>query len=142
MIRDFKIQDIDRIMELWLDTNRLAHDFINDEYWQKSYEPVKAMMPKATIYVYEEDKVIKGFVGLMDNYIAGIFIAQSYQSKGIGKQLLDYVKNKKTMLSLSVYKKNKQAIQFYLRENFKIIDERIEETTGEIEFNMNWIKGE
>ncbi|MEG0394498.1 N-acetyltransferase [Anaerorhabdus sp.] len=142
MIRDFKIQDIDRIMELWLDTNRLAHDFINDEYWQKSYESVKAMMPKATIYVYEEDKVIKGFVGLMDNYIAGIFIAQSYQSKGIGKQLLDYVKNKKTMLSLSVYKKNKQAIQFYLRENFKIIDERIEETTGEIEFNMNWIKGE
>lgn len=142
MIRDFKIQDIDRIMELWLDTNRLAHDFINDEYWQKSYEPVKAMMPKATIYVYEEDKVIKGFVGLMDNYIAGIFIAQSYQSKGIGKQLLDYVKNKKTMLSLCVYKKNKQAIQFYLRENFKIIDERIEETTGEIEFNMSWIKGE
>ncbi|MEG0076251.1 N-acetyltransferase [Anaerorhabdus sp.] len=142
MIRDFKIQDIDRIMELWLDTNRLAHDFINDEYWQKSYEPVKAMMPKATIYVYEEDKVIKGFVGLMDNYIAGIFIVQSYQSKGIGKQLLDYVKNKKTMLSLCVYKKNKQAIQFYLRENFKIIEERIEETTGEIEFNMNWIKGE
>lgn len=140
MIRDFKKQDIDRIMELWLYTNISAHSFIGSEYWKSNYDIVKAMMPSATIYVCEENNVVEGFVGLMDDYIAGIFVSQQFQSKGIGKKLLDFAKDKKGALSLSVYKENDRAVNFYLREGFTVSNEQIDENTGKLELNMNWVK--
>ena len=42
------------------------------------------------------------------------------QSCGIGKLLLDYIKDKKVSLRLNVYQKNARAISFYQREGFII----------------------
>lgn len=138
MIRDFKTMDIDRVMQLWLDTNILAHNFIDSKYWRGNFETVKGMMPKATIYVYEQNGEIQAFIGLMESFVAGIFVSSNFQSKGLGKLLLDYSKGKRNELSLSVYKKNNRALSFYLREGFTISTEQIDENTGEIEFVMKW----
>lgn len=92
----------------------------------------------AEVYVYESDNEIKGFIGFVDNYIGGIFILVKCQSEGIGKKLLCYAKEKKTNLSLSVYIKNSRAINFYKRENFKVISENLDENTDEKEFFMIW----
>ena len=98
------------------------------------------MMPLAEVYVYEDDctKQIGGFVGMNDNYIEGIFVKKAVQSKGIGKQLLNYAKEGKSTLRLSVYQKNKKAIRFYLREEFAIQSENIDNNTDEKEFVMVW----
>lgn len=131
---------MDRIMELWLDANISAHGFIEREYWEKNYDTVKAMIPSAIIYAYEKNNIIEGFVGLMDDYIAGIFVAQQFQSKGVGKKLLDYAKNKKDSLLLNVYKENNRAVNFYLREHFIVCKEQIDENTGKIEWSMGWVR--
>lgn len=138
MIRYFRTTDIDRIMQLWLDTNILAHNFINIGYWQDNFGMVKEMMPKATIYVYEQNGKIQGFIGLMESFVAGIFVSSDFQSKGIGKSLLDYSKGKRNKLSLCVYKKNDRALRFYLREGFTIFKEQLDENTGEEEYVMKW----
>jgi putative acetyltransferase len=96
------------------------------------------MMPKATIYIYEENS-IKGFTGLSGIYIAGIFVESNSQSKGIGKALLDHIKERNKELFLHVYKKNKRAVRFYLREGFVIDNEQIDKNTNEIELVMRWI---
>jgi len=49
---------------------------------------VKGILPDAEIYVYELDDEIKAFVGIDNGYIAGIFVSDEMQSKGIGKQFL------------------------------------------------------
>ena len=49
------------------------------------------------------------------------------QSCGIGKLLLDYVKDKKVSLRLNVYQKNARAISFYQREAFIIQCEGLDE---------------
>lgn len=138
MIRNFETQDLDKIMELWLNTNVMAHSFIDDEYWVRNYDNVKSMLPNSTVYVYEENGVVHGFIGLMKNYVAGIFVSQQLQSNGIGKQLLDYVKSKINSLTLNVYKENSRAVDFYIREGFTVLKEQVDENTGEIEFVMNW----
>lgn len=140
MIRDFRVLDMDRVMKLWLDTNILSHDFIKKSYWQSNFNAVKEMIPNSTIFVYEQNGIVQGFMGLMDSYIAGIFVDNESQSKGIGKQLLHHAKDKYNKLSLQVYKKNDRAVHFYLREGFSIITEQIDENTGETEFVMNWTK--
>ena len=96
------------------------------------------MMSQYEVYVFEADKMIQGFVGLNDEYIEGIFVSDEMQSCGIGKLLLDYIKNKKVSLRLNVYQKNARAISFYQREGFIIQCEGLDEATGEKEYTMLW----
>ena len=118
MIRKLLNGDIDRVADIWLKTNLKAHYFISNQYWKSNYELVKEMMSQSEVYVFEADKMIQGFVGLNDEYIEGIFVSDEMQSCGIGKLLLDYVKDKKVSLRLNVYQKNARAISFYQREGF------------------------
>ena len=131
MIRKLLNGDIDRIADIWLKTNLKAHYFISNQYWKSNYELVKEMMSQYEVYVFEADKMIQGFVGLNDKYIEGIFVSDEMQSCGIGKLLLDYVKDKKVSLRLNVYQKNARAISFYQREGFIIQCEGLDEYTGE-----------
>jgi len=88
--------------------------------------------------VYEEDKIIQGFVGVRNEYIEGIFVFDEMQSHGIGKILFDYIKDKKVRLQLNVYQKNVRAMSFYQREGLTIQCEMMDEFTGEKEYVMNW----
>lgn len=62
------------------------------------------------------------------------------RSKGIGKQLLNYVKKLKEEMCLSVYPKNYKAISFYKREHFVVKSESIDNDTNEKELLMVWNK--
>ena len=124
--------------DIWLKTNLKAHDFIPEQYWTSNYELVKEMMSQAEVYVYEDNKMIQGFVGLSNEYIEGIFVSNEMQSCGIGKLLLDYIKNKKIRLRLNVYQKNARALAFYQREGFDIQSEGVDDVTGEKEYTMLW----
>ena len=115
MIRHLNETDLTEILSVWLNTNLQAHSFIPAEYWKENYDIVKQMLPQAEVYVYEQNGHIAGFIGLMEQEIAGLFVQDTLQSKGIGKQLLDYVKKRKSCLTLHVYRKNQRAVQFYLR---------------------------
>ena len=138
MIRKLQKADINRAADIWLKTNLKAHFFIPEQYWISNYEFVKEMLPQAEVYVYEDDKMIQGFIGINDEYIEGIFVSDEMQSCGIGKMLLDYIKDKKDRLQLKVYQKNVRAMSFYQREGFTIQSEEMDEFTGEKEYVMNW----
>ena len=138
MIRKLQNVDINKVVDIWLKTNLEAHDFIPGQYWTSNYEAVKKMLPQAEVYVYEDNKIIQGFVGVQDKYIEGIFVSGKMQSHGIGKALLDYIKDKKGRLQLNVYQKNVRAMSFYQREGFTIQSEGLDEFTGEKEYVMEW----
>ena len=142
MIRKLEETNLDAVMQIWLDTNIKTHRFIPAEYWSGNYEMVRSLLPEAEVYVYEDDATgeIVGFIGLMDTFVAGLFVKDGMQSKGIGKQLLDYAKSEKEQLRLTVYQKNERAVRFYLREWFVAADEQVDENTNEIEYVMVWDK--
>ena len=141
MIRALQKADIERVVDIWLDTNLKAHYFIPRQYWKDNIDLVKEMLPQAEVYVYENDCLIEGFIGLNDEYMEGIFVRDEMQSQGIGKLLLNFVKEKKTKLYLNVYQKNTHAIRFYQREGFEIQREGLDEVTGEKDYVMVWQRG-
>ncbi|WPC39918.1 N-acetyltransferase [Clostridium sp. JS66] len=137
MIKSFNLSKLDSVMKIWLDTNIEAHDFIQKEYWINNYDLVKQMLPLADIYIFEENNVIKGFIGITEgNYIAGLFVKKEYQGEGIGYKLIDYCKCKYLFLKLDVFMKNKNAVNFYHKNGFKVLDEHFNEETNEIEYTM------
>lgn len=137
MIRDSKPEDIEAIMQLWLAVNVDTHHYVAKEYWHKNYDMVKAAISEG-VYVYEEQGEILGFLGCIDSYIAGIFVQKENRSKGIGKHLVDYTKDKFNYLSLDVYCNNAKAIEFYQREGFHITDTHLNHDTGLEEHRMEW----
>ena len=137
-IRKMKTEDIEDVMQLWLHTNLKAHAFIPPHYWYENFNEVKSALPEAEIYVADPNKKVIGFIGLIDNYIAGIFVSEHMQLHGIGKQLLSIAKKRHPVLQLHVYKKNLKAIGFYQKQDFKIIKSEIDTHTGEEELFMEW----
>lgn len=137
MIRKATKNDLNIIMDIWLSANVSAHNFISEEYWNNHFEEVRTAISSSEIYVFE-DSVIKGFVGLKGNYIAGIFIKEEFQSKGIGGKLISFLKTFKPELILNVYEQNKNAVEFYEKHGFQISQKNVEEETGHIEYQMIW----
>ena len=138
MIRELRKVDINKVAEIWLDTNIKTHYFISAQYWKSNFELVKELLLQATVYVYEDKQEIQGFIGLNDEYVEGIFVSGEMQSQGIGKILLNYAKDKRNKLYLNVYQKNARAISFYKREGFEIQHSGLDEATGEKDYVMTW----
>ncbi|MBS6475358.1 MAG: GNAT family N-acetyltransferase [Clostridiales bacterium] len=138
MIRRLQKTDINRVADIWLDTNLKAHYFISAQYWKSNFASVKEMLSQTEVYVYENGQKIQGFIGLSDEYIEGIFVHGEMQSQGVGKLLLDFIKDRKAKLCLNVYQKNTRAIHFYQREGFEIQSEGLDEATGEKDYIMVW----
>ena len=138
MIRELRKADINQVADIWLDTNIKAHYFIPAQYWKSNLELVKELLLQATVYVYEDNQKMQGFIGLNGEYIEGIFVSAEMQSHGIGRLLLDYIKNRKTKLFLNVYQQNTRAISFYKREGFEIKSYSLDKATGEKDYFMTW----
>ncbi|WCG34936.1 GNAT family N-acetyltransferase [Companilactobacillus farciminis] len=131
--------ELEKVSQIWLDSNLEAHDFIDKNFWLDNYPMVKEQFKTAEIYVDAESE-IKGFVGLQSDYIAGIFVEKSYRNQGIGKKLINFLKKNHQELSLDVYDKNIRAKQFYERNGFEVSIQSIERETGEKESRLVWKK--
>ena len=140
MIRRFENKDLDQVTSIWLQVNMESHSFIGADYWKDNHEMVKDMIPKAEVLVSEENGQIRGFIGLIDTYIAGIFVRAAEQSKGVGTGLLQTVMKSRDNLRLNVYKKNMRAVSFYQHYGFQIKNQEIDESTSEEEYMMEWYR--
>ena len=140
-IRVVKNEDIEFLADLWLRTSSIAHSFIPVKYWNENKILMKQKyLPSSEIYVAEEKDNIWGFVALFENHIASIFVDNEQQGKGTGRLLLEYVKQLRPNLTLNVYQKNQRAVEFYKKNDFKILSESIDKLTSEKEFIMKWNK--
>ena len=138
MIRTYKEQDLTAVMQLWLSANIDAHSFIPADYWKSQYETVKRLIPQADVYLFETEGIINGFIGIVDAYIAGIFVNKNERSAGIGTALLNVAKANQDKLQLSVFTKNEAAIRFYLNAGFQMEENHIDTATKEEEYLMIW----
>lgn len=82
MVRKFRPEDLDRVMEIWLDANLEAHSFLPERYWRDHLEEVRAALPAAQVFVYQDWEGLQGFVGLTGSYLAGLFVRRAARSRG------------------------------------------------------------
>lgn len=140
-IRPNKNTEVDKIVEIWYEGSLIAHDFIDKNYWQSQQMDMKEKyIPMSETYVVSKEKDIIGFVSMLDSYLAALFIDVNHQGEGHGKELLDFIKRQRKNIQLKVYKKNKKAVDFYLKNGFVIKEETLDEQTWEEEFLMEWEK--
>lgn len=138
MIRKYNENDMNSVLDIWLNASVKAHAFISPEFWESQVENMRNIyIPASETYVYEVESKVVGFYALYENSLAAIFVSPELQGKGIGKQLLSHAKTQRAELSLAVYKENQASYQFYLSQAFKVLSEQLDEHTGHPEYTMS-----
>lgn len=141
MIRNFQQQDEDSIIRIWLEASAIAHSFIPRSYWEDKVPDMRnKYLPQSQTLVYEDEHTneTSGFISLIGNYIAALFVSPDRQGQGIGQALMALAKQQHPELELNVYAKNTRALAFYRRQGFTIVREQTDEQTGQQEFAMKY----
>ncbi len=93
----------------------------------------------ASTWVWEQDGELKGFVSVLDSaFVGALFVAPGATRQGIGRALLDEVKQHYAWLSLEVYQKNESAVSFYHAQGFRIEDCAWQDDTQHPTWIMRW----
>ncbi|MEL0551607.1 MULTISPECIES: N-acetyltransferase [Enterobacteriaceae] len=140
MIRKWDANDTAPLLTLWLESTIHAHPFIREAYWHESLAVVRDVyLPAASSWVWEEHGVVKGFVSVMEaRFIGALFVAPDAIRRGIGSALLEEVKQHYLWLSLEVYQKNVEAVNFYHAQGFRIEDCAWQDDTLQPTWIMHW----
>lgn len=86
MIREYRKAEIDILVDIWYQSSLIAHDFIDKDYWKSKREEMKEKyLPMSENYVISKNAEIMGFISMVDNYLAALFIKAKYQGKDMEK---------------------------------------------------------
>ncbi|MBD1370991.1 N-acetyltransferase [Hazenella sp. IB182357] len=141
MIRPYSDNDIDTLVDIWYKGSLQAHDFIDSSYWESKLQEMKEKyIPMSETHVMTRQKKVVGFISMVEDYLAALFVDITYQNMGAGKELLNFEKRRRNIIQLKVYKENLSAVRFYEKNGFTIKKELTDEQTNKQEYIMEWIK--
>lgn len=138
-VRPMTPADMDDLIKIWLDASKEAHHFVPAEYWEsRQAEMRNVYLPMSETYLIEDAGGIQGFVSMVENDLAALFVNTGQQNQGYGKALLHCAMNLRDVLKLRVYEKNQRAFRFYIKNGFEVLDVSVDSDTGQKEQVLIW----
>lgn len=130
-IRAYLDADQKKLSSIWLEASLNAHPFLGRQRLLEQQKLIENIyLPQAETWVACSGDEPVGFIGLIDTFIGGLFVAPSRQGEGIGKALVAYALRLKGELSLDVYAHNESAHRFYIGQRFKEISQNPVDNEG------------
>ena len=142
MLKQFDKRNIDIIMKIWKDNNIMFQPFIANSFWADNYVKARDSFLNNNVCVYTEATKILAFIASNENNeIINIQVLPEIQREGIGRLLVQNLKNHNSSLTAKVYEKNTVALMFFRAIGFKKIDENIDEDVNEKYYILKWENG-
>ena len=128
------------MVRLWLESSADAHGFIPREFWEASAEDMRTlylpMSDEIVLHIDDASGEIDAFIAFVDSFLAALFVAPRAQGRGLGSRMFRIARRMHPDLSLSVYRENRRAVNFYRKHGLVVTGERVEERTGHVELLM------
>lgn len=122
MFREIKAADYPRLMEIWESAVINTHDFLKEEDFLYYKEQISSYFQHVTLIGFEQEKVLVGFMGVLDGNLEMLFVDNEYRGTGIGKKLVEYAIENLHVTKVDVNDQNIQAVGFYNYMGFKTIN--------------------
>lgn len=139
-IRKAIIDDLSRVAEIYVFNNRINFfPIFKDEVFSFGELQVVPLIDNyfkrediiENIYVYDNG-IIKGFIQMNGAEICKLHVDTSFQSEGIGNELIEFAVRELYADNLWALEKNVRAISFYQRHGFHLTGQKkFEEDTTE-----------
>lgn len=119
-----------QLLELWEQSVRASHHFLNDEKILKIRQQIiqHSYFDQVQLFHVEHQQQVLGFMGIAGHKLEMLFISSDAFRQGIGSQLLQYALEL-GVTEVEVNEQNPDATAFYLKHGFEII--RRSETDSE-----------
>lgn len=142
MIREFHKDELDAVMQLWVNSVTKANPFIPREYWLEQYRVVRnEHLSEAKTFVYGDHGRLKGFISILeDSFVGALFVDADNWGQGVGTKLVEWCQERYPHLELSVYKENRRGVEFCKKCGFQIVREQMNSDSGKPELAMSWEK--
>lgn len=124
-------EDYDRIMAVWESSVKATHDFLKQEDFEfyRSSIP-NNYLPNLDVYVLRSNKKIIGFMSVLEGNLEMLFIEGDLRGKGYGRILLEYAIQQLNTTKVDVNEQNGQAVEFYKRFGFKVVNRTDKDSEG------------
>ncbi|BBN83670.1 acetyltransferase [Pseudoalteromonas sp. A25] len=144
-VRQYRVSDLEAVLDSWEVATRLAHDFMTDEFIAQERKNIAEIyLPNTDTWVAQIGGDVKGFIALMGNEVGAIFLQPDYHGRGIGKALMDKAQELHGNLEVEVFKANSIGRNFYSKYGFEYQEEKFHEPTGQqvlrLKFTANKFK--
>tara|TARA_Y100000294_G_scaffold44749_1_gene41338 strand:+ start:176 stop:658 length:483 start_codon:yes stop_codon:yes gene_type:complete len=130
LIREYKKNDVHKILEVINDASLKYKGVIPDNCWHEPYmleqELIDEISDRVHMFGYNHNNKLICVIGVQEVknaiLIRHAYTLTSYQGKGIGSTLLEYLlnKNQNSRLLVGTWRKAEWAIRFYKKFNFII----------------------
>ena len=131
MIRKYKASDRDALLEVWRKASALAHPFLSEDFMAREAEYMRNVFrADGERWVLEENGQPIGFIALIDNEIAGLFLHPSFHGKGLGRAMVDHAVSLKGPLRVEVLKENAIGRRFYESYGFVFAERYLHKDSG------------
>lgn len=119
------------LADLWLEASLRAHPFLGAErLTAQRQEIADTYLPQADTWVACEGPRPLGFISLLEDFVAALFVAPHAQGRGIGSRLLEQAAENRGALNLEVYACNTPALAFYRARGFHEVARRPQDDLG------------
>lgn len=130
MIQKAEKEDYSRLSIIWESAVKATHDFLKEEDFLFYQSRITTYFDFVELYLFrDENGIVKGFVGVSDDKVEMLFVANEYRSRGIGKKLLNFAVESLKCTKVDVNAQNTQAVVFY--ENFGFVETEYSELDSE-----------
>ena len=130
MVRKVEERDYSRLREICESAVVHTHDFLATEDFEFYKINLPNYFPHVTLFGFEIDKQLVGFVGVAEQNLEMLFIHNDFRRKGVGKTLLDFSIQELDVKSVDVNEQNKQAVDFYLMQGFNVVSRSEKDEEG------------
>ncbi|WP_107331385.1 GNAT family protein [Metapseudomonas otitidis] len=112
MIRLARPDEYADLVDIWLEASLQAHDFIPEAFWHSQRDAVfNHYLPAAENWVVEESGQVRGFLSMVENHLAALFIHPAHV----------------------------KAVGFYRSAGFEVVAEARDAATGQPELTLRWL---
>jgi len=128
MISEYKKSDTSKILHVINDASLKYRGIIPNDCWHEPYmseqELIDEFSDGVRMFGYHKDNKLIGVIGFQEKkditLIRHAYTLTSYQSKGVGSTLLEYLlkKNQNSRLLIGTWRKATWAIRFYKKFGF------------------------
>lgn len=137
MIRPYSDDDLGDLLEAWYQASLVAHSFLSDQFLaNERREIAERWLPIAETRVYEHQGKVVGFISMLGNEVGAIFVHPLHQRHGIGRALMDHVRESRPYLELGVFEENEAGRRFYDRYGFELVGRTMNEEAGHPELRL------
>lgn len=122
--------DYSQLMAVWESSAKATHHFLKPEDFKFYKKRIPDYFSNVDLYVIRSEETINAFMGVSGDNIEMLFVSADSRGKGYGRSLLMYALDYLKVKKVGVNEQNTQAVGFYERFGFKVIDRSEKDSMG------------